>query len=93
MKKDFNLILSSASLTYFASLIYISYKKIVPNDVLEAVFEFSTIPFILLVIVLVVLSLKGWSAEKWEVKSKSFISLLILTLTVVLILLATVYNI
>lgn len=93
MKKDFNLILSSASLIYFASLIYISYKKIMLNDVLEAVFEFSTIPFILLVAVLVALSLKGWHADKWEVKSKSFLSVLILIATVALIIFATVFNV
>jgi hypothetical protein len=93
MKKDYNLILSTASLIYFASLIFISYKNIVLNDVLEAVFELSTIPFILLVPVLVIFSFKGWHADKWAVKSKSFLSVLILTATIFLVIVATVYNI
>lgn len=93
MKKDFNLILSSASLIYFASLIYISYKKIMLNDVLEAVFEYSTIPFILLVLALVVLSFKAWKTDQWATNTKSFLSVLILSVTVVLILLATVFNV
>ncbi len=93
MKKDYNLILSCASLIYFASLIYISFKNILLNHVLEAIFEFSTIPFILAVPVLVIFSFKGWHADKWKVRSKSFLSILILTVTIFLVIVATVYNI
>lgn len=93
MKKDFNLILSSISLIYFASLIYISMKQILLNDILEAVFEFSTIPFIALVAVLAFLSIKSWRSENWEISSKSFFSVLIITITLVLIVVASVFNV
>lgn len=93
MKKDFNLILSSISLIYFASLIYISMKQILLSDFMGAVFEFSTIPFVALVAILAVLSVKNWRLDNWETSSKSFYSVLIITVTIVLIVLASVFNV
>lgn len=93
MKKDFNLILSTACLIYFASLIYISSKQIILNDVLKGIFEFSTIPFILLTVVLLGLSFKAWYSDKWKIETKSFLSVLILSIAVALMIFATVYNV
>jgi hypothetical protein len=93
MKKNLSLLLSGFSFIYFASLILISIKNILLNDVFEALFETVTIPLIILVAVLIVISFKAWHADKWEVKSKSFPTVLILTATVALIILATVFNV
>jgi hypothetical protein len=92
MKKNLLLLLSGFSFVYFAGLIFISRENISLNNVFEALFETVSIPIISLVAVLIVISFKAWHTDKWEVKSKSFPSVLILTATVVLIILATVFD-
>ncbi|WP_291399422.1 hypothetical protein [Daejeonella sp.] len=93
MKKNLSLLLSCFSFIYFVGLIFISIKNILLNDIFEALFETATIPLIVLVAILIVISFKAWHADKWEVKSKSFPTVLILTATVALIIFATVFNV
>jgi hypothetical protein len=93
MKKNLFPLLSYFCFGYFAGLIIISRENISLNNVFEALFETATIPLILLVAVLTFISFKAWHADKWDVKSKSFPSVLILTATVALIILATVFNV
>lgn len=93
MKKNLILFLSVISFFYFAGLVIISFNNILLHDVLEAIFETVTIPLMILVVALVVISFQGWSKDKWAVKSNSFPSVLILTATIALMLFATVFNV
>jgi hypothetical protein len=93
MKKNLNLTLSLISFLYFATLILISVKSIELSNFAEAFFEFSTIPFIVLVFVLTILGIKTWKAENWSISSSSFITVAILLFTICFLIAATVFNI
>lgn len=93
MKKNLVLLLSFISFIYFSALIFISFNNILLNDVLEALFETITIPLMILVVALVIISVQAWHKDKWAVNSNSFLSVLILTVTVALMLLATIFNV
>jgi len=85
--------LSSTCLIYFSCMIFISYKQIYPNIFFGALLNFITIPFLILVPVLLVISLRKWYLEKWRIKATYCISTLILLTTIILISLASVFNI
>lgn len=93
MKKNVYIILSFLCLLYFSGLVYISYNHIILNNFLEAIFELFTIPFILLTITLFVVSLRNWHIEKWSFGSQYFKTLLILIATILLMIIATIYDI
>lgn len=92
MKKNLILLLSFISFVYFASMIIISIKNMPLNNVFEAFFETFTIPLMILVVALVVISLQAWNKDKWAVNSNSFPSVLILIATVALMVFATVFK-
>jgi Ca2+/Na+ antiporter len=85
--------LSCICLTYFGCLIFLSFKQIYISDIFRAIFELFTIPFIILVLILIVFNFRKLYLEKWSIKSKHFISILVLFVTVALISVATILNI
>jgi uncharacterized membrane protein YczE len=60
---------------------------------LGAIFELFTIPFIVLVPILIGISLKNLYSENWTIKSKYFFSVLFSVVSLVLISIATILNI
>jgi drug/metabolite transporter (DMT)-like permease len=93
MKKKIIPTLSCICLIYFSLLIFISYKQIFPNNFFRALLELFTIPFLILLIVLLGISFKKLHSEKWSIKSKYFFSILILLATLALLIVATILNI
>ena len=93
MKKNIVITLSYICLAYFSCLVFISYKQIFLNNFFKALFELFTIPFLILVAILLGISIKKWHSEKWLLKSKCFFSILILLATIALLSVATLLNI
>jgi len=80
------LISSIGTAAYFVFLIGTSHFKI-DNQVIGFIRELFTLPVALLLIVLITMAGYGFSREKHKFSSRSFYSLLILILTVVLLIL------
>ncbi|SHL09827.1 hypothetical protein SAMN05443669_100258 [Flavobacterium xanthum] len=93
MKRNINLILSSSCFIYFACLIYISFKHIVLNNFFSGIFELITIPLIILTIVMLAFNIQGWYLENFLKKSSSFLSIVILLTTIILMTLATIFDV
>ena len=82
---------SIISFIYFITLLIISHFKI--RFVLIGVFvELLTIPFILLLLFLTFYSIRKIFKGKMDAKSNSFISLAILITTIVMLVIATIYD-
>jgi len=82
------LISSIGTAAYFVFLLGSSHFKI-DNQVLRFIHELFTIPLIILLIVLVVMSGMGLYREKKKFSSRSFYSFLILILTIILLIAST----
>ena len=93
MKRSFNLILSTACLIYFVCLIYLSYKQIDLNNTFDAIAELITVPLISLTTFLLIFNLNNWYQEKFSLKSTSILPFLILLAAIILMVLATLYDI
>jgi len=93
MKKNIYIFLSSLCLIYFILLIFISFKHFLLNNFFGAMFELVTIPLILLSIILLAINFYVWHMEKMPIKSISFLSVLISITTIMLMSLATIFDI
>lgn len=93
MKKNINVILSGLFLFYFIILIYSSYNNIVFNKFFGALLELITIPIIISTLIMYSLSIKNWYHEKFVTKSTNLISIIILTITIALLIISTIFNI
>lgn len=93
MKRSSNLILSTACLIYFVCLIYLSYKQIDLNNTFDAIAELITVPLITLTLFLLAFNIKNWYQEKFSIKSNSILSLLILLTAIIVMTLATIFDI
>jgi hypothetical protein len=93
MKKNVNVILSSLFLFYFIILIYSSSNNIVFNKFFGALLELITIPIIISTLIMYSLSIKNWYDEKFVTKSTNLISIIILTITIALLIISTIFNI
>ena len=93
MKKYIYVIFSFISLSFFIMLVYLSHNNIAPSVVGRAILELVTIPFIVLTVVMLFINMKKWFSEKMKLRSASFLSSLILIITIVLMTVATIYNI
>jgi len=88
-----NLISSLVILFYFTSLIIISYYKYSINTIGSIVLEITTIPLLILTLVLYFYNFKKWYKENWKLISHPFLSIFILTLAILVMIFATIYNI
>lgn len=93
MKKNILVLASVFSLLYFTVVIYSSYNNIVFSNLLGAIFELITIPLLLVTLTLFVFSVKDWYAERFRIKSYNAFSSILLTITLVLVVFSTIYNI
>ena len=93
MKRSLTLILSSIILIYFTILIYLSYNKIELNNTFDAIAELMTVPLISLTTFLLIFNLNNWYQEKFSLKSTSILPFLILLAAIILMVLATLYDI
>jgi len=92
--KNAILVISCACLMFFSFLVYISYNQIIIKNIFFGIFvEFFTIPFIILLLVLLWISIREFHSRKWSIKSTYFFSMIILLITVSLIVIATLLNI
>lgn len=91
--KNQNITLSLAIFLYFTGLVVISHYRINMGVVAEGIVEFVTLPLMLGAVILYLYSLRKWHKEHWNLCSTSFISIMILTLTTILMTFATIYNI
>ena len=93
MRYNIKLILSGVCFLYFTTLIYSSYYKLVFDNFSGAIFELITIPIISLTLIIYFLATKDWLQEKFETKSANFLTVIILTITIVMLVFATICNI
>ncbi len=93
MKYNIKLILSAVCLLYFTTLIYSSYNKLVFDNFFEAIFELITIPIIILTLIIYIIAIKDWFNKKFEIRSANFLTIIILTITIVMLVFATIFNI
>jgi hypothetical protein len=93
MKYNIKLILSAICLLYFTTLIYSSYNKLVFDNFFGAIFELITIPIIILTLIIYIIAIKDWFNKKFEIKSANFLTIIILTITIVMLVFASIYNI
>ncbi len=76
---------------YFITLLTLWYYKI--NIIILGVFiELLTIPFILLLLSLTFLSIKGSTKTKFNIKSNYFISLLLLSLIIIILIVLSFFR-
>lgn len=93
MKRSSNLILSTACLIYFVCLIYLSYKQIDLNNTFDAIAELITVPLITLTLFLLAFNIKNWYQEKFSIKSPAVIPIVILITALILMVVATIFDI
>ena len=55
--------------------------------------ELITIPIISLTLIIYFIAIKDWLKEKFETKSANFLTVIILTITIVMLVFATICNI
>ena len=92
MSKSLNLSLSIFSLIFIIMLVSISNLKYdIAHHFLGAILEITTIPVVLMTIILFVMNLIEWSKEKWSIKKSTFYALIALTLSIVTMIIATIY--
>ena len=90
LSNDKLILLSSiATFIYFMSLVALSHYEI-DIIVLGVFIELLTIPFILLLLFLAFLSIKNTIKSKFNIKSNYFISFLLLGLTIIILIVATI---
>jgi hypothetical protein len=97
MKKErktgiITIIFSLIILIYFIRLVSVSYLHINLTIIEGAFVELFTIPMIILSVILYFYNFNKIYKEGWILKSYYFISLIILTLVVLLLILASAYN-
>ena len=93
MRYKIKLILSGVCFLYFTTLIYSSYNKLVFDNFFGAILELITIPIISLTLIIYFIAIKDWLKEKFETKSANFLTVIILTITIVMLVFATICNI
>lgn len=93
MKKRIILILSISCLVYFSIIIYMSSKNIAPNPFLRGLLELITLPYILLTIAILVISIIEWGKEKWLIQSGYLFSFIISLITISLMIVATILDV
>jgi len=98
MKKErktgiINTLFSVIILFYFTCLVSISYLNINLTKIEGAFVELFTIPLMILSVSLYCYNFYKMYKEGWKLKSYNFISIIILTLVLILLILASVYNI
>ena len=94
MSKTLNLALSIFSLFFIAGLVSVLYFKVeMANPFLRGVIELVTIPTILMTIALFIFNVNKWSREKWSMKKSTFYAVIILGLSMITMITATIFNI
>ena len=83
------LISSVICFIYFVSLITLSHYE-VQIEIVGVFVELLTIPFVILLLLLVFLSIKNSVKTKFSIKSSYFISFLLLVLTIIILTTATI---
>jgi len=92
MSKSLNLSLSIFSLIFIIMLVSISNLKYdIAHHFLGVILEITTIPVVLMTIILLVMNLIQWSKEKWSIKRSPFYALIALTLSIATMIIATIY--
>ncbi len=93
MNKSINLALSIFSLIYIIMLVSISNSKYdIAHSFFGAILEIMTIPVILMTITLLVINMIKWSKEKWSIKKHTFYALIALTLSIAIMIIATIFQ-
>ena len=82
---------SITTLFYFLLLLSISYFKI-ENVILNVFAQILTIPFLIFLIISLIASIKNWHKTRFTLNSKYFITTIINLLTVILLVLATIFD-
>jgi len=90
--KKITLALICVCLIYFSCLIFISYKHIAPGVFFGALLKACAMPFIILLLILLIFSLIKMYLEKWSIKLEYFLSALISSATIALLIAATIFT-
>ena len=77
---------------YFLHLILLSYLEI-DTQFTSFIRELFTIPFLLGGIVLIILSIKAFKSDKYLLNSYSFWAIIVMTLNILMLIFATIFNI
>lgn len=70
-----------------------SSKNIAPNPFLRGLLELITLPYILLTIAILVISIIEWGKEKWLIQSGYLFSFIISLITISLMIVATILDV
>lgn len=92
MKPNTKLIFSIFCLCYFSVLIYSSYNTIHFNQILEAILELLTLPLMFLMAWVYYISIRDWHFEKFAATSIHFFIIVVLSISIALITVSSVYN-
>lgn len=77
---------------YFAQLILLSYLNI-DTQFTSFIRELFTIPVLMLGIPLIILSIKAFKSDKYSLRSYSFGAIIVTTLNILALILATLFNV